>query len=1011
MQLHRLELSAFGPYPTHQVVDFDALSADGLFLLHGDTGAGKTTVLDAVAFALYGRVPGARDQGRRLRCDTAAADAHTSVVLELTVQGHRMRVERSPEHRRLKKRGSGYTKKQATASLTWLGAPPEGEAAEGATRIDEVARTVQRLLGMTAEQFFQVVLLPQGEFAKFLRADTAEREKLLERLFGTERFARVETWFREHRAQRSRAAERAEQQVRQLLARAVQVVGHGPDEVSSAGTASGETGPGETSPAGARTGGTAEVADERSWLEQAEKTATREREQEQSERVRARRARDAAEQRLAERRASAERVRRVRQARQVLDELQRRRDEHDRWRAELSAARSAVPAVAAREAVQRAERSLAEAREQVRRAAESAGAEAETELAELRRRAGADREQAGGLRELAAEAEQQHADERGVAELDGRIAELVAAEEDLHAQQTALPERLRTARQQLDEAARAGHRLEVVRERLAERTELHQQARALPAAQRELAGVERERGAAVDAHQQARDELQRLREARLAGMAAELADGLVDGRPCAVCGGVEHPAPARQVAEQVGPDDEERAWSAEQRAAQRRSTAEQAEQAARGEVERLRERLGERTEDGLAAEVAALTEEAEGLAATAGEHEARAGAVAELETAAEDLGARLSRTGSDLAACRTERGNLQSTVSERAERLREARGEFAGIEQRREFLQDRAERFETLVAARTARDDAAEHLAEQQRALADAAVRAGFGGVSEALDAHRDEQRQAQLEQELSRVDEQAAGARSTLAEPELADVDAGAEVDVESAEREYAAEQGRAERAAAAAQQAEERERQLGEVAEQLRAAWAELDPLRAEFAELDALTDVVNGQGQNARRMSLRSFVLAARLEEVAVAATRRLQRMSDGRYSFVHSDAAGERGKRGGLGLEVLDDYSGQVRPTATLSGGESFLASLSLALGLADVVAAESGGAMLDTLFIDEGFGSLDPDALDMVMDTLDELRAGGRVVGLVSHVEEMRQRIPVRLRVRKARAGSSVEHVC
>jgi exonuclease SbcC len=133
-----------------------------------------------------------------------------------------------------------------------------------------------------------------------------------------------------------------------------------------------------------------------------------------------------------------------------------------------------------------------------------------------------------------------------------------------------------------------------------------------------------------------------------------------------------------------------------------------------------------------------------------------------------------------------------------------------------------------------------------------------------------------------------------------------------------------------------------------------------------------------------------------------------MSQGRYSFVHSDAAGARGMKGGLGIDVLDDYSGTVRPAKTLSGGESFLASLALALGLADVVAAETGGALLDTLFVDEGFGTLDAETLDIVMNVLDELRAGGRVVGLVSHVEELRQRIPTRLRVRKSRTGSTLE---
>ncbi len=204
-----------------------------------------------------------------------------------------------------------------------------------------------------------------------------------------------------------------------------------------------------------------------------------------------------------------------------------------------------------------------------------------------------------------------------------------------------------------------------------------------------------------------------------------------------------------------------------------------------------------------------------------------------------------------------------------------------------------------------------------------------------------------------------------------------------------------------------QERARALDGLAVAFEDALARLAPAEEAFTELDALTDVVNGRGQNTRKMSLRSYVLAARLEEVAVAATVRLRTMSHGRYSFVHSDEAGDRGRRGGLGLDVLDDYSGTVRPAKTLSGGESFLASLSLALGLADVVAAETGGALLDTLFVDEGFGTLDADTLDVVMGVLDELRAGGRVVGLVSHVEELRQRIPTRLRVRKARTGSTL----
>ena len=167
------------------------------------------------------------------------------------------------------------------------------------------------------------------------------------------------------------------------------------------------------------------------------------------------------------------------------------------------------------------------------------------------------------------------------------------------------------------------------------------------------------------------------------------------------------------------------------------------------------------------------------------------------------------------------------------------------------------------------------------------------------------------------------------------------------------------------------------------------------------------MHGRGQNALGMSLRTYVLAERLRQVAAAAGQRLDRMSAGRYTFVHSTEREARGKAGGLGLDILDGWSGLVRPAKTLSGGESFLASLALALGLADVVAAEAGGRVLDTLFVDEGFGSLDPDTLDLVMGTLDELRAGGRVVGVVSHVDELRQRIPSQVRVRRTPQGSTL----
>ncbi len=455
-------------------------------------------------------------------------------------------------------------------------------------------------------------------------------------------------------------------------------------------------------------------------------------------------------------------------------------------------------------------------------------------------------------------------------------------------------------------------------------------------------------------------------------------------------------------------EDEDNAREEEQRAAARREKATSEAQRAQQHVDNLTERLGAHREPDLATELAELHAERDALQNTAAQLPQRGKHLTELEESTERLTEQLSQLRSRVAAARSEHAALVTTVDEREARLRDGRADFPSIADRRAHLLDTATRIEQLVAARTSHDDAEHRMAEHDTALAEAATAAGFDDVAAALAAERTEERLAQLTGMLAEIEESAAGARAALASAELFGVDANAEVGLEEATEEAVVAREAAERAAALAHRAEQRQRDIAGLAERLRAAWAELGPALAEHAELEALADVVNGRGQNARKMSLRAYVLAARLEEVAVAATRRLQRMSDGRYSFVHSDAAGARGTRGGLGLDVLDDYSGKIRPAKTLSGGESFLASLSLALGLADVVAAETGGALLDTLFIDEGFGTLDADTLDLVMDTLDDLRAGGRVVGLVSHVEEMRQRISVRLRVRKSRTGSTLE---
>ncbi|HEX9040428.1 MAG TPA: SMC family ATPase, partial [Trebonia sp.] len=227
MRPHRLRVTAFGAFAGTETVVFDDL--DGLFLLHGETGAGKTTLLDAIAFALYGRVPGERGTARRLRSDHAAPGTATEVELEATLGGRRLRITRRPEQERQKKSGTGRTKEQASVRLEERA--PDGGWAARSTRVGEADREITELMGMSAEQFFQVVLLPQGQFAQFLHAKAQEKEALLQQLFGTDRFSRVEDWLADRRRTTDKEVAAAREDVGNLVHRIAQAAGTAvPDE-------------------------------------------------------------------------------------------------------------------------------------------------------------------------------------------------------------------------------------------------------------------------------------------------------------------------------------------------------------------------------------------------------------------------------------------------------------------------------------------------------------------------------------------------------------------------------------------------------------------------------------------------------------------------------------------------------------------------------------------------------------------------------------------------------------
>jgi exonuclease SbcC len=991
MRLHELELTAFGPFAGTEIVDLDGVGVDGLFLIHGDTGAGKTSLLDAVAYALFGRVPGPRNEARRLRCDRAPADAVTRVRLTATLGGQRVEIIRRPEYLRPKARGSGSTLQRGKVSLRWLDDAPAGARSEGLTRVEEVGDAVIDLLGMSADQFFQVVLLPQGEFARFLRADTAERGDLLERLFDTGRFGRVEEWFVESRRVAGQRLRECEERIRQMAAR-----------VAEAARIDAVPVPDEGWPADLRD----RLSDRRALAQLDARNAA------------GRCARSEAALRSATRRA--DRIARLRSLRARLADLDRAAPAVERDRRRLAAHARSGPVVAAAEA-------LAAAREQ-RRTRQNHRAAAEQRLRELaaagtdadrlelgmladdaiaiRAAAGADRDRAGALIPLVAEAQEQERDHAALVAARRRHHRDEVAAVDVEQRLAALPPRLAELDLRVAQARSARDLLPSARAELAAAERVRDAAEAVSALRERLRQAAAQALAATDRHQAAVDERQSLVQRRIEGMAAELADALTDGSACPVCGATDHPAPARPAAAAVDAALVDAAQEAERRAAAGREAATARRWTAEAELERALEgsaglteadaRSAVRDRRAIVLRFAAV---AGNLDALVGLREAAGKALFEQELRRDELSSLVSTGAAEVAS-------LAARIDQRATRLMRARSGHRTVLHRRDYLLRRASALDAVAETAAALADAAAQVDLAAAVFDRALAVSGFIDPAEALDAANVDV--ATLTERIRAAEVEAASVRAQLADPGLAGVDEAERIDVPALAAIAEQDRSAAESAAHRAQSLADRCVQVATASRRLAEARRDAEPVRVQEQQIAALTEVMLGRGQNALGMTLRTYVLAHRLAQVAEAAGERLTRMSAGRYSFVHTTQRESRGRAGGLGLEIMDGWSGLVRPAKTLSGGESFLASLALALGLADVVAAEAGGRQLDTLFVDEGFGSLDPDTLDLVMATLDELRAGGRMVGVVSHVDELRLRIPQQIRVIRSTQGSHLQ---
>ena len=1085
MILHNLEFEAFMAYPKRQEINFDTLNNAGVFLLNGPTGAGKTTILDAICYALYGETSSDRESAKLHSTYAAHSGTKPRVLLDVTLHGKRLRIDRTPAYNKPITRGArkGQMREEsAKATLAELapGADPADEKAWTpiSSSVAEVNRTIAERTHLTKEQFLKVVLLPQGQFAQFLKSKPKERKELLKKMFPVEHYEQLFAALTEEAKTAQQEVAQDENTQRGYLERAraemlalqslLDAVDSDAEEAAEAGE---ETSEHLTAENVTAENVTAETLD--AWIaggvERARKTSAREKQEQQ-------RLTDEADwntRLLAERAQLQADWREYEQLCERRTRLTERADEHKAQREELAQARAAAPLHAQYTQVHAELQALA-ARQQDQAACASALDDTgRALLAALR-----DEETSAditfpeettfaALPELEP-AEQQTQLEalldtlRALQKKDAQLTDEEAAAAALLKQANALEQDKARAEKTLSDLTAAAEQLaeelagystadeertlaaHLVTEAQQKHDAAQQMQQKLDAASAAVAAAQKQSKRTATAEQKAQEkwqasaqqalaateEFKNLQVLRLAQASSLLARELKDGEPCAVCGSVEHPAPA-QIAEGeqlVERADLDAAKEREDKAHKQARTHELAKDRA----------------------TKAHQEASEALAA----------ARTQYETLAAQGECDVEQTAAQLQQAQTRLAQAQSRVTARD-------GVLVKVERVRGEQQKAQEALRTIegaaVEAQTRHRDASARCEVTAADLAPARAAVGFAQRVEAVDGYRAaHQRLARavllLGQARERHAQAAAQAQCLLGESAFesaelvrAAVRTPERIDaLEQAVAAYELEHARllegfgreaivaVAARVAAGEQAPDDLQGVREQVEQLRAAahrltlregeresvLRSLQALRGEYAAFRAktaqrydraqmlanLAAAARGDtlGGYEHQVDLVSYVLGAEFERILHSASLHLDRMSEGRYGMVFSDhrAKGSR-SGGGLNLEITDTWTGEPREASSLSGGESFLASLSLALGLAEVVQANNGGIELDTLFIDEGFGTLDAETLDMVMGTIESLRDSGRTIGLISHVEEMKNRIPAQIVVEKGQNGSSV----
>ena len=1036
MRILRLTMDAVGPFPGHEVIDFEAFSDAGRFLLSGPTGAGKSTIIDAIVFALYGKVSGGRDSSdSRIRSRYASEQAKTEVELIFSTSSGNYKVRRQPAYERVKKNGKGVTKQNAKAWLFKLDEQLR-EVSEPLTKTSDVGTEITRIVGLSREQFTQTVVLPQGKFAQFLRSTSKDRQDLLQELFGTAIFEDLQLDL----VERARKVKKNQEALNANLRANLEVLASLLDEAPQLNQERSlvyepvpkvdcEFDPLETA-------WTSRFESLTPWLEHNQRCANLEvsalREQEDKLRSEFAYQRDLAarqerylaltkehEQLVAQGPAQRQRLAQI-QALQALSDLKP-------WHEQLKQAQD-QQAVAQRQLSQALELEQLESDERVQAVLQQSGnyqgaqalsVQLTAQVAALNPQVELEAGLAGRRRDLQTKIQTHESANAKLAQgrerenqLPTQIASKQELLEQLNEQAATLP-----AAQLAQEQAAQTLKLAKAHEQLVKD---HQRARKL----QQLVALELKQASQRHKH---------MLEQWLSQSALNLAQNLVAGEPCPVCGATEHPAPATQGGENISQEQLDQALEKVNEV--------------QGELSQASERVTK-----LAAQLEAQPCQLSPAQAREQLQEAKAALTAAKQASeqARSCKAQIAKLNAELEALRADNQAAQARLAGDAKEI-QLLGEkieadaaslscegFESVAAKVEYLSQLAAGLEQLAKAgqeldqckKRAQQAADSFAAQWAQASASFAEHSAKPAAPAPTDPAETEPTQAEPTQDTSvaNVQDGYAQACQDFAGLDLAALKATSASYEKSLSINQAAlaelegieltpppleqTQAQLEQAQAKTQACQTYASTWQAFAGQVNAQLAKLNELLARRSkasdkdgQLLALASAANGDNQ--ARLTLSAWVLQAHFRQVLVFANERLGVIGAGRYELINVDSEEDtRQQKQGLGLAVVDHLSGTTRSPRTLSGGESFYVSLALALALADVVAAQNGGIEMNTLFIDEGFGSLDEGTLAEVMDVLSALHSGGRVVGIVSHVSELKRAIPAAVEVRPLLGGGS-----